>query len=359
VRAYSQAGVFLADVPVSDGQVQFSLGGDGVRSGSLTVPGYHWAPSDPAAPLAPFGQYVTVEYDYGPLGVVSLGEFPILAVQVTRPGGAVQVTLGDWSFRIVRRVRESARTWKASTKALDLIDTLTEYGLRGGIVVEHSDIGASETIDGEGFTMNAGDSYWRAAADIADSFGCDIWFTERNRLQIRSRYATPQQPGERLDVGPGGVVVGMTSDVDVLTAYNAVKVIVESEDTEKTYTARRVLTTGPLAWDVDGVGEFTLVQTERLKSAKQKTADDLADRLFDRQVGVARKVALDVIPMPWIEVGDVVVIIGPSGSEDAVVESVSFPLTTATPSAITTRTEMKGTLGPYQGTTPTFLGADS
>jgi hypothetical protein len=358
VTAYLRDGTRPVVVPVTEGSVSFALGGSaGLRSGSFTVPGYEWAPSSDTAPLAPLGQYVTISFTYPGLGVVDLGGFPILGVETTRPGGAVRVTLGDWAYRPARYVLEGPASWPATTKVSDLIVALVSEAYSSPVALVRDDT-AGKTLAGQGFTAKQGDSRWKIAADVADLIECDVWFVDRGRLAIGNRYSVPA-PVEVLATGPGGSVVVVTSSIDVLTAYNRVIATVESSGSDAaSFRAVRTLTTGPFAYDTLGIGKMPLVETERVDNASQAVADDLADRLFTRQAGVVRKLHIDAIPFPWIEPGDAVVVTGPTGSETAVVESVSLPLTTGATMTVDTRASSVQTAGPFPAT-PRVLGVDT
>lgn len=351
-RAGNRTGV----LPVSAGSVSFDLSNaSGARSGTVRVPGYAWAPVDETDPLAPFGQSLDVVFDYGPLGEVDVGRFPIVAAQVPRPGGLVEVTIGDPAVYVDRYVLEGwGRSYGKSALTTGAIMALVNDAVSAQY--DRNDIPGA-LIGGDGYAVTTGTSRWQAALDLADMEDCDLWFGDDGRLNVASRYKTTQ-PVDVLDVGEGGVILTMTTGVDILTAYNRVVVLLEPENSDKpSYRAVQSLTSGPMRYG-GPAGRLPLVVPVRRRRASQSSADKLAARMFRRQVGVARRVQLSTIPMPWLEVADTVTVAGPLGHETAVVESITLPLTPDEPSTITTREDMEQTIGPFRRDVPEFLGVD-
>lgn len=58
----------------------------------------------------------------------------------------------------------------------------------------------------------------------------------------------------------------------------------------------------------------------------QARADRLAERIGRRLFGRTRKTDLRAIPMPWLQVGDKVTVVGINGTEEAFIETVELPL---------------------------------
>lgn len=311
----------------------------GVRGGQLVVVGEDAIPKDPAHPLAPFGQYVTVEFIYSlPTGEerISMGEFLVIGYQVERPEKRVRVTLGDWAYRVDRTVLEEPRQWAPDVAVEDAIRDLLEAATGQPLTIT-SDLGGA-VIGGEGFVGSMGESSWATAYALADSHDRALYFTDQTSVTIATRPVLGIA-GEELNTGERGVIVSSRSSLSATTAYNRVVVTVESAIDANTYRAVRTLTDGPMAYDPQGFGTFALVATYREENATQATADAYAEYLFSRQAGAARPFDMACIPMPWLEPGDTVLVTGPTGSELAVLEAVSLPFEAETLMDVATRAE--------------------
>lgn len=339
------------------GEVSFDLSRSaGLRAGQITVVGEEAIPYTDTHPLSPFGQYATVAFLYDlPTGTerVEVGEFPLIGTTVTRPEKLVSVTLGDWAYRVDRASLERAQQWAASAEVADVIAQLIADAL-GFTVTLTSDL-AGETIGGEGFIGNAGDSPWRLILALGDAHDRYIYFASRTEVVITSRLGVGT-PVDEVATGTGGTIVRSTSDITVTTAYNRIIVIVESAAGDApTYRAVRTLTDGPLAYDRTGFGIYPMVAHYRVENATQALANSYADYLFARQAGAARSFDLTTIPMPWLEAGDTIMLTSANGSEACVIESMSLPFEAETPSRMTTRADRTQEPGPYAHRTPALM----
>jgi len=123
-------------------------------------------------------------------------------------------------------------------------------------------------------------------------------------------------------------------------AVNMVIVQLDASDgSGGSYRSVKTLTTGPYAYDQTRFGEFPYVEALTQPVASQAAADAEAQRIYDRRAGVVRTQAVDVIPQPWIEVGDILawyptVMAGPLFG---MVETFRFPLTADGVQSITMR----------------------
>lgn len=365
VEAFTLEGESLGVIPITGGSVSFDLTRTaGLRAGSLEVPGYEWAPHSETDPLAPFGQYVTVTYDYsydtseaGEAATVELGQFPIIGTEVRRPAEPVRVMLGDWAYRPQRALAESPIQLEATVTIAAAIVSLIQPALPFDLTVAVDDTGG-DTIGGDGFIVNAGESPWDAAFNLADTHDCYLYLgRDPSQVFIVTAAGFAPSPVARIATGDGGVIVAMSADVNVLTACNRVVALAESSAEDgHTYRAVRTLTDGPMAYG-SAFGRWPVVVSIRSDLATQQIADDLADYTFTRRAGAARIVTADIVPMPWLEPGDTVRVAGPTGEENIVLEQITIPLSTRAPETLTARAEQSQLPGRY-GTGARFMGAN-
>lgn len=311
----------IADVPVVDGSVQWSLTtANGMRSGNLSVPGYEWfeALSGPS-----YWVNVTIVLE---TEAFHLGQFPILRTIVTRPGGLVDVTLGDWAWRRSVPQGEVATTIGDVNWTLAYAVSLYMGHVLPPVTVTRDDTNGAKIITP--ITFQLGGNVWSALRDLCEQHGCVPVMTSRQTAEIRN-YDTGTAATEVVD----GTIVKESVGILADEACNRVIAKVESTAYEagdfysdpNTYT----LKTGPYAYNPQGFGAIATVVSERTPNATQAMVNNLAQRTYDRRVGIVRTQALDVIPQPWIECGDIVKW-QPSFMSQPLsgrVETLNFPLT--------------------------------
>lgn len=351
VQAYSATGVPGPYVPVTSGEVTFTnQGTSGSRAGRFSVPGYQWAPVVWTAPLAPFGQWVTVEIgiqlDSGAIEWFALGQFPIYAVEITRPGGTVEVTIGDWALRVDRAVLESGRAWGPDVRAIDLFATLLREAFGTTTVVDRNDIGTA-TLNTR-VVAKPGESRWRIITDIADLLGCYPVLTARNRLSVIRRDETPGLAVETLRTGEAGTVVRSSTQIDALSGYNRFVAIVADSDADEpeSFTAVTSITTGPFRYDPKAFGVMPYVRTEAFPGGDAADAQTLSRQDYFDLRGVPRKWTVEAVPMPWLEVNDSVGIVGPDGATVARIATVTFPFSVNEAMTVDTQDLTGATFGP-------------
>ena len=348
VQAYSATGVPGPYIPVTSGEVSFTnQGTSGSRAGRFTVPGYQWAPVVWTAPLAPFGQWVTIDIgiqlDSGAVEWFPLGQFPIYAVEITRPGGTVEVTVGDWGLRVDRAVLETGRAWGPEIRVIDLFATLLREALGTTTVVDRNDIGTA-TLNTR-VVAKPGESRWRIITDVADLLGCYPVLTARNRLSVIKRVDDPGTAVEILKTGEGGTVIRSSTQVDALSGFNRFVAIVADSDADEptSFSATTTITTGPFRYDPKGFGVMPYVRVEAFPGGDGADAATLSRQDYYDLRGVPRKWVVEAVPMPWLEVNDSVGIVGPDGSAVARIATVTFPFSVSEAMTVETQ-ETTGTL---------------
>lgn len=360
----------LLHLTVTDGEVTFDgSSSTGLASARVVIAGRDWAPISADHPLLPFNALMSIEYvfdtDAGQEWV-EVGYFSIVDVTTTLPGFRTTVILRDRAYSVDRYLLETPRQWGPSERVIDVIQDLIGEGLGNftSTLVEN-DLG-TVTIGGDGFFANAGDSRWAVAYALADLQDCDMYLSGDLDVELHVVSRTYVAPTwvEQLTFGESGVVISGVTSVSTLTGYNRVIATVESTEDGQTFRSVRTLDDGPMAYATlgDGAGRMPLVITERVENASQALANSMSNYQFKRQVGAVRTLDLTCVPMPWLEVGDTVLVGSPEGTELAVVERVQVPLTVDAPMVVVTRQRRELATDeftmPVELPAPEFLGAN-
>lgn len=310
-------------LPFSEGQLEFSLSrSDGVRSGRITVPGYQWyALCEPGRKT-----YVIVHVEIEG-ETWDLGSFPITGVVANRPRGTVELTLGDWAYRRAKPDGENTTTIGSVARTVrSVVEEYMGHVMPGGtfaVTVDDSN-GALVQSPQE---VSLGGNVWSALTTLANQVGCVIVMTNKNQGELRK--FDPYAPyHDDLD----GCVVGETLAVVADEAVN--RVIVQGEMSNPggdptVYRSVKTLTMGPYKYDRDGIGKFALTETFRQPVVTQALVDAEAQRIYDRRVGIVRSQQVEIVPMPWLEVGDVVAYRSTPGDGPmlGLIDSMTFPMT--------------------------------
>lgn len=310
-------------LPFSEGQVEFTLSrADGVRSGRVTVPGYRWwALCEPGRRT-----FVTVDVEIEG-ETWALGEFPVLRAVANRPRGTVELALGDWAYRRAQPDGEVATTIGATDRSVaSVVAEYMGHVMPGGAFAITRDDSGGALVQSP-IELPLGGNVWQALTSLANQVGCVIVVTSRGAGQIR-RFDPQAAHVEHLD----GCVVGETLGSVADEAVN--RVIVQGEASNPggdatVFRSVQTLTTGPYKYDQDGIGMLTLTEVFRQPVVTQALVDAEAARIYDRRVGVVRSQQVEVVPMPWTEVGDVVAwssdVLG--GPHYGLIDSMVLPLT--------------------------------
>lgn len=298
LQLHTVAGGYEQELPYVDGQLEWSLSrANGVRSGRVTLAGYEWfGITDPGR-----GTYVTARVEI-PGEQWDLGEFPILRSELTRPRGTVELTLGDWCYRRAQPAETSTTLGSTASTVKSVVETYMGHTAPGGvftITVDDSNGAKVQTP----YDLSLGADVWGGLTALANQVGCVIVTTGRQSGQLRKfdAYAPHHDDTD-------GVVVSETAAIVADEAVNRVIVQAEKSNPEGGTTVLRsvrTLTTGPYRYSRDGIGLLPLVETVRLPEPTQAMVDTESKRLYDRRVGVVRSHALELVPLPWVEVGDV------------------------------------------------------
>jgi len=318
-------------LPVESGSVAFSLTtAQGNRTGQMSVPGYEWF--DIVRPRNSSYVGITVSIDSS---VFDLGTFPIMKATVDRPGGKVDIALGDWAYR---RAQPHAEATVALGTGMTVAQACREY-------MSHVSHGNTYTItrdDSNGaaavpYDLKLGGNVWSGLQSICNYADCILITTGRNTGEVR-RY-DPHQP-YMWDLTGTVVREQLGEHLDEL--INNVIFLMETSDpaaTVKSYMGNQRINTGPYAYNQDLLGEMTYVEHDTVPAISQAAADAAALRVFNRRAGIVLAQSIDVVPQPWMHLGDQVAWT-PSWTgapSYGLIETMTFPLTVDGTSRVTLR----------------------
>lgn len=323
----------VADLPIEEGSVSWTLSAEkGTRSGSLSIPGYEWHKITEPGQGTWVNITATIENS-----TWNLGQWPVTRSQVARPGGRVELTLGDWSFRRSIPMGETAAT--IGDVNTPVAQTVAEYlsHVLPPVTCTRDDSNGALPYAAE--TIQLGASVWGALTNLCKQRYMIPVVTSRQTVEIRD-YRGPHTGTPNDDVT--GTIIREQLEVHADASRNRVMTVIDVQsDAGPIAPGRgdRILDTGPYKYDQYGFGENTMVIHETRYNVTPAfanyVAQDLANYYYGRGLGLVRTHDLDVIPMPWLEVGDW---ISYTSSVDTTasstpayevgrIESLTFPLT--------------------------------
>jgi hypothetical protein len=308
---------------------------------SLDLGDLSLAPSGQASPVLPFGAQLRIDYLLSdPAGrTVTLRPCPTLLVDEVEVGRGrsvgMSLTASDPSLAISTDVYAVPTTLPASART---VSTAIAYLIRRTFPAAVIDdrIGSTAST-GVGFTVD-GDP-WAAIESLADTIGADVYVDTTDRFVVAPTPSIKAVATDTLRTGPGGTIVGTRSRV--IRGYNRVLLSFRGDDGRVIVGRWADQSGGPL--DVDSrYGRVTYTES-RDRGATQTQADTAAARLARRTAGLVRDVEVEAVGAPWIETGDTVSVVIPTGEDRLVLSMVDHDLTGLGPSTYTFRTD---TLGP-------------
>jgi hypothetical protein len=303
------------DLPFEAGEVSFSLATqNGNRSGRLTLPGYEWYSICDPVHNCWVDIWVEIEDER-----FHIGELPIVRCGVDRPRGTTELTLGDWAYRRAQPMAESDGPIGATNQTIaSVVQSYLSDVLPYGLTVTRDDSNGALVPSPE--PLSFGGNVYATLTGLCNQVGCTLHVPARTQAQIR-RF-DPYAPYME-DLTGTVVREGLSTNADQLVNRVMVRVNGGSFSTTQTdengnpvfnksgasYTSEphvAVLTTGPYAYDSNGMGEMTYTETKTVEVATQAIANAEAQRVFDRKVGIVRTTSVDVVPTPWLRLGDIV-----------------------------------------------------
>lgn len=297
------------------------------------------APTTGAGAVLPFGSTVTLDYTLADSAgqTVTIRPAPPMLVDTVEVGRGRSVGM---------RLTASDRSLAISTDAYPLptalpaahrtVSTAIAYLIRRtyptATIVDT--VNSNEPL-GEGFTVDA--DPWATIEQLADSVEAEVYLDPANRFFVRP-VSVPTSAADTLATGPTGTVVGSSSTLT--RGYNRV-ILAYRDAAGKPVLGRWADTSGgPL--DIRGkYGRVTLAEA-RDRYATQTQADYAARAYARRVAGRVRDSVIEAVGMPWIECGDTVAVVLPSGRDDLVLSAVEHDLLGTEPSLYRFRTDTVG-----------------
>jgi hypothetical protein len=310
---------FVCEVPIARGEIDFSLSrADGDRAGSITVPGYHW--EEVLSPAHYGWVVVTVDIDGTRW---HYGEFPIMATTLTTPGGAVQVSLGDWCQRRSRDVAENPGDALATGVTIArMAEQHLTHALPWTVSCTRDDTnGAAMPTEAK---VQPGGDVWQAMQRIAGLADARLVMPTRNTVELR-RYDPERPVDEDLD----GLLHSGSRTISAAKgdACNRVIVTVDGADGAAFRSVQTLREGSVWDYDKDRFGRAQIVETVPVMTPSQAAADAEAARIANRRFGAMKRVEVRVPVLPWLEVGDRVAVRIGSVVERMHIETLVVPLT--------------------------------
>ena len=334
-------------LPVHKGTVNHGLGdasnAENVRSATLTVPGYDWAPETVTAPLSPYrGQRVRIEigvetstgFEYADHGWLDLVD-----VEVDRPSGGVEVTLVDLAWRVDQVALNRLRSLTRTSARAQIVALVQEATGTAPTVDRDDSNNASVPADFVEKEYGVTDSLWTMCKDAAAAVDCTVGFNAAGNLEVVST-AIAGAPVDRVAVGE--VITGYTSEAGVTDDFANVFV---SRLENQAQTAFIGTATVPAANPLhpSKIGLYRRGENlSGLLSVSQAAANKRAQNSLNASLRRTREIALDTTPLPHLEAGDIVEVRLVGGSFIGRIQTASHGLAANEASKVTVRWEPDG-----------------
>lgn len=349
--AYPHAADWQATlIPTSGQPFRLPLTAGSLRIDALAYPRYtadlslgdlSLAPFSTTSPVLPFGAQLRLDYVLSDSSgrTVTVRPCPTLLVDEVEVGRGrsvgMSIRASDPSLAISTDVYSVPSSLPSTARTVSAaIAYLIRRTFPAAVIDDRVD---STAYVGNGFTVD-GDP-WAAIESLADTIGADVYVDTTDRFIVAPTPSIKPTATDTLRTGPGGTVVGTRSRV--IRGYNRVLVVFRDDDGRVIVGRWADESGGPL--DVDGpYGRVTYTES-RDREVTPTQADAAAAALARRTAGLVRDVEVEAVGAPWIETGDTVSVVLPTGEDRLVLTAVEHDLSGLGPSRYTFRTD---TLGP-------------
>ena len=274
----------------------------------------------------PFGGYATVErgilFADGTDERVQLGMFRIDSVVWTELQGQASLTLNDRMAQIQDEAFVTPYDPVGLTATAAVVALVEQ--VFGSNIAYHvlTSPGSESALVDTVYDEDRG----QAISDLASSVNAEAFFDNNGDFVIRPR-ATVGPVAWTVDAGTGGVLVASTETLDRSTVRNGVAVRGQSSaDVPPFYSlATYDDPSAPTRWG-GPFGKVVLV-SESTAVTTQAQADATAASLLNLRLGMSCTVALNTVPNPAIEPGDLIEIVYADGrTEQQLVNAVQLDL---------------------------------
>ncbi|MFB6943401.1 hypothetical protein ACFWGL_12385 [Streptomyces sp. NPDC060286] len=357
VTAYL-GGRLLTTVPITAGQVVFDVSARGRRRCQITVPlmdrGTRWDPgSDPAHPLATFGQELNVltgvRHLDGTPELLNMGWYLITDTDTDETEGTVTVTGSDLyqrmeESRIIDNPYGSFSTVETYTRATE---RLAYVGLKNPFlddprILPVSYVGLKDRNLAGSVEVTAGTERTAVLETLCSAWPADMGVNDAGALEFRPPVTAPAATPVAYIVGdaPAATLATRGRRNSRQRVYNAVYAVGTDPATgEQRAAGYAHKTTGPLSiYGPNGWVSRWYASPLLLNNAQ---ADAAAKTILARGTLYTRTESVTAVPNPALELNDTVrVSTAAAGSFTGLVSSITLPLTASGgPMALTVTTE--------------------
>jgi hypothetical protein len=215
----------------------------------------------------------------------------------------------DYTKKLLTSKFPTATAFPINTPIENIIETIA---INGGISPAKINLPLTGKSTGRDFFFERQTERWKAMAEIANSYGYDIYFTHDGFLTMEE-FADPtvDQPDYVFETGP---VVGNLSSISKRTGdarmYNHVVVTGESSDTIPVWAEVKNEVPGHPT-SIAEIGERTYFYTSSFITTYAQ-ALDVATKFLKIHALEQFELGLEAIVIPWLEVGNIVDFIDPN-----------------------------------------------
>lgn len=277
--------------------------------------------------LTPYGNelrlYRGVHLSTGP-ALIPLGVFGISDCDVDDDADELRIRLTGFDrSRRVRRARfPDVYAVPAGTNVATAIRDLIASRVPGLTYNLATTSATTPTL-----VFDAGDDPWKAATEMADSIGCDLFFDAQGVVTLRRRVPS-SSPAWTFQEGPAATLLALGRKSSDEETYNHVVVTGETPENAAPVRAEAVDDdpTSPTYIGGDYGDVVRFYQSQFIRTVEQAQA--AADGFLARSLGQTEQVGLSAIPQPALDVDDVVEVTRKRSKVSGlyVIDSLSIPL---------------------------------
>lgn len=345
---------WLGDLQVADGSVSFDANADVQRQCSVTLfdATGTLTPSQFADMLSPNGNEVQLWRGIKQVNeMIPLGIFGISVADIASDvegGTKIALTGYDRSRRVsLAKFTQSTVIPKGTNVATAILNLLFNRFPPDLNVQYYFDVTAFLTPSSTSLVYQAGDDPWKAARDLAASIGCWLYFDGLGNCVLREIPDPTTLPVDwTYAEGQMSTIVKADKKLDDANTFNGVVVVGESTssvDQSTTPITATLWDTNPHSptYYLGKMGKRPQIYQSNLITT-QPQAQQAAQGLLNRSLGLAEDVQFDAIVNPAHEPGDVVQVKVTKSKIDSryILDTFTIPLVGSTMSATTRRRDL-------------------
>ena len=350
VDVYQGAVKMASDIPVIDGSLKVDRNSRSRRSGSLTLGDPSFFPKVSSGLFAPYSTEIVIRsglvYTDGSEELVPLGVFLVNDNQADEAEGLIPtIQFFDRAHRVYEtstHVSDGGPLMLptnhpfSGSPAQTAIETILSYPAPGwptntlwGVYIDPAL--SNPILPGGSFEGDT--DRWQVALDLAEIMGADVYFDVFGSAVVKPVPGiTPDTKSTdavfTINSGEDGVMISLSQNITRENTYNRVVMLGATPDGESPQAMAVVADTNPASptyWN--GLfGKKTLrVSNSRLVSDEQCLI--AAQAKLKNSLGLSKNVSFGSIANPALDVGDIILVIYPDGTEEIhLLDSFDLPL---------------------------------